>query len=67
MKAASLFLISAAVLIYCGVCPAQPLQGAGDSNEPVNLSDYLRYAALNNAELKAAFEQWKAALVVCQD
>jgi len=26
------------------------------------LQDYLRYAALNNAGLKAAFEQWKAAL-----
>jgi cobalt-zinc-cadmium efflux system outer membrane protein len=26
------------------------------------LSDYLRYAALNNAGLKAAFEQWKVAV-----
>jgi hypothetical protein len=25
-------------------------------------SDYLRYAALNNAGLKAAFEQWKVAV-----
>ncbi len=28
----------------------------------VTLPDYLRYAALNNAGLKAAFEQWKAAI-----
>ena len=26
------------------------------------LADYLRYASLNNAELKAKFEEWKAAL-----
>ncbi|MBW8041724.1 MAG: TolC family protein [Planctomycetes bacterium] len=33
-----------------------------DANSLVNLQGYLRYAALNNAGLKAAFEQWKAAL-----
>ena len=33
-----------------------------DPNNPVSLQDYLRYAALNNAGLKAAFEQWKAAM-----
>jgi len=33
-----------------------------DANDLVSLADYLRYAALNNAGLKAAFEQWKAAL-----
>jgi len=30
--------------------------------ENPTLSDYLRYAALNNAGLKAAFEQWKMAV-----
>jgi outer membrane protein TolC len=30
--------------------------------ENPTLSDYLRYAALNNAGLKAAFEQWKIAV-----
>jgi len=35
---------------------------APDSNGPVKLEDYLTYAALNNAELKAGFENWKAAL-----
>jgi len=37
-------------------------QEAVEPNSPVNLTDYLRIAALNNAGLKASFEQWKAAL-----
>jgi cobalt-zinc-cadmium efflux system outer membrane protein len=37
-------------------------QQPGDANSLVNLQDYLRYAADNNAGLKAAEEQWKAAI-----
>jgi outer membrane protein TolC len=37
-------------------------QEKGEPNVPVSLQDYLREAALNNAGLKAAFEQWKAAV-----
>ncbi|MEE9371057.1 MAG: hypothetical protein V3W45_06260, partial [Sedimentisphaerales bacterium] len=37
-------------------------QQPGDANSLVNLQDYLRYAALHNAGLKAAFERWKAAI-----
>jgi outer membrane protein TolC len=37
-------------------------QEKSEPNIPVSLQDYLRYAALNNAGLKAAFEQWKAAV-----
>jgi len=37
-------------------------QEAVDGNDLQSLADYLRYAALNNAGLKAAFEQWKAAI-----
>jgi len=33
-----------------------------DSNGPVSLLDYLNLAAINNAELKAEFERWKAAI-----
>jgi len=33
-----------------------------DANNLKTLPDYLSYAALNNAQLKAKFEQWKAAL-----
>lgn len=37
-------------------------QEKGEPNIPVRLQDYLRDAALNNAGLKATFEQWKSAL-----
>jgi cobalt-zinc-cadmium efflux system outer membrane protein len=37
-------------------------QQPGDSNDIQTLEDYLRCASLNNAGLKAKFEQWKAAL-----
>ncbi|MHC4693912.1 MAG: TolC family protein [Planctomycetota bacterium] len=37
-------------------------QEKSEPNVPVSLNDYLRYAAMNNAGLKAAFEQWKAAV-----
>ncbi|MBW7991806.1 MAG: TolC family protein [Planctomycetes bacterium] len=37
-------------------------QQPSDTNDLHELADYLRYASLNNAELKAKFEQWKAAL-----
>ena len=42
------------------VCAAE--QPAADVNVPQTLGEYLRQAALNNAGLKAAFEEWKAAL-----
>jgi outer membrane protein TolC len=35
---------------------------ANDANTPRRLEDYLRYAASNNAGLKAAYEEWQAAL-----
>jgi len=37
-------------------------QQPSDTNDLHKLGDYLRYASLNNAELRAKFEQWKAAL-----
>jgi cobalt-zinc-cadmium efflux system outer membrane protein len=51
-------------------CFAESSQDRPDANHalsnaegaPVTLQDYLYYAALNNAGLKAAFEQWKAAV-----
>ena len=42
------------------VAGAQP--PPADGNAPQTLEAYLRYAALHNAGLKAAFEEWKAAL-----
>jgi len=54
--------------IFCMIIVSVAISGTVYSQqtdagtEPlVTLSDYLRYAALNNAGLKAAFEQWKAA------
>jgi outer membrane protein, heavy metal efflux system len=37
-------------------------QQSGDANNLVKLEDYLQYASLNNANLKARFEEWRAAL-----
>lgn len=37
-------------------------QQPGDTNDLQTLQDYLRYASLNNAELKAKFEEWKAVI-----
>lgn len=56
----SAFLIIAAVLN--AMCFASAARKLPDANNLVQLEDYLRYAALNNAALKASFEQWKAAL-----
>ncbi|TKJ36640.1 MAG: sulfonate ABC transporter substrate-binding protein [Planctomycetes bacterium B3_Pla] len=55
-----IFVTVAAVLVLTpsGMASQQP----GDTDDLRILSDYLRYAALNNAGLKATFEQWKAAM-----
>jgi outer membrane protein TolC len=50
--------VAALLLMQCPQVSAQPT----DANDPVTLKDYLTSAALNNAGLKAAFEQWKIAL-----
>ena len=44
-------------------CPVSgEMQSVSDPNVPQTLPEYLKYAALHNAGLKAAFEEWKAAL-----
>lgn len=51
--------------LLCSAVIDEPLYSQhlaiNDSNL-IYLSDYLQYAAINNAGLKAAFEQWKAAV-----
>ena len=37
-------------------------QSPEDANNIIELQDYLEYAALHNAGLEAAFEQWKTTL-----
>ena len=41
---------------------AMAAQQTTDANSPVELQDYLRYAALHNVSLKASFERWRAAV-----
>ena len=61
MKQKSLISVAGAlVLIFVPYLSASEQQS--EPNSPVSLQDYLRYAALNNAGLKAAFEQWKVAV-----
>jgi len=54
---ALVFLVGSTISSAAGV-EAKP----ADANAPQTLRDYLTYAALRNAGLKAAFERWKAAL-----
>jgi outer membrane protein TolC len=51
-----------ALISICAAAYADIGQEPHDGNTPVTLQEYLRYAALNNAGLKAAFEQFKAAV-----
>jgi outer membrane protein TolC len=48
-------MLIAPVFAYGASASEQP----GDANDPVELEDYLTFAALNNAGLQVAFEQWK--------
>jgi cobalt-zinc-cadmium efflux system outer membrane protein len=50
------------LIVLVLMAPVLASQEKGEPNSLVSLQDYLRYAALNNAGLKAAFEQWKAAI-----
>jgi len=49
------------ILIFA-VLPVWASNQQGQQVQLVTLSDYLSYAALNNAHLKSKFQQWKAAL-----
>lgn len=53
--------ISVLIVLFL-IPPVCASQGKSEPNSLVSLQDYLRYAALNNAGLKAAFEEWKAAV-----
>jgi len=63
MKRSITFLFYVLVLIITtSNCFANNSLNLPDANAPVTLQEYLSYAALNNAGLKAAFEEWKSAL-----
>lgn len=57
-----LFLRIMGVILLVSTSPVMASQQSTDTNDLQVLPDYLRFASLNNAELKAKFEQWKAAL-----
>jgi len=50
------------VVILVSILPAMASKQPTDTNDLRTLPDYLRFASLNNAGLKAKFEEWKAAL-----
>jgi len=62
MKPTILYLVAYILTVVTVSCFGDTTQSQSDANSPKQLQDYLRYAALNNAGLKAAFEQWKAAV-----
>jgi outer membrane protein TolC len=53
-------ILSAALFLF--LMSLQVWGQSPDSNGPVSLQDYLNLAVLNNAELKADFEMWRAAI-----
>lgn len=54
-------IITAAFMVFFLSCTLAAEQ-AGDANDLRRVEEYLRYAALNNAGVKAAFEQWRASV-----
>ncbi len=71
MKWSNAFFYCVIILISTASnCFAKSSESISDVNHtlneveggPVTLQDYLSYAALNNAGLKAAFEEWKSAM-----
>jgi len=55
-------VLAMGVIVLVFMPPVEASQRPSDANSLERLEDYLRYAALNNAGLKAAFEHWKAAI-----
>jgi outer membrane protein TolC len=51
-----------AVIVLVFMSSVWASQQPSDANDLQTLQDYLRFAALNNAALRASFAQWKAAI-----
>ena len=56
-----LILVIEFVLLF-SFMPVRASEQAADVNNLETLQDYLRYASLNNAELKSKFHEWKASV-----
>lgn len=50
------------ICLFVSLVSVQVWGQASDANGPISLLDYLNLAAVNNAELKAEFERWSAAI-----
>ncbi len=61
MKQQVLFTVVIVIFTFTP-CLLSSQQPAVDANNLVTLENYLLYASLNNANLKAMFEQWKATI-----
>ncbi|MBN1795112.1 MAG: TolC family protein [Sedimentisphaerales bacterium] len=55
-------IVAALTSVMVLITPALALQAPSDSNDFHTLSDYIRYALLNNPEVESYFQGWKAAL-----
>lgn len=60
MKKQIIFILTAITLVLAQVAGAS--QPPVDANAPIELKDYLAFAAMHNAGLQVAFEQWKIAV-----
>jgi outer membrane protein TolC len=60
MKRQIVFIMMVIALVLAHGAGASELPG--DANAPAELEDYLAFAALHNAGLQVAFEQWKIAV-----
>jgi outer membrane protein TolC len=60
MKRKIILILTAIALVFANSAYAS--EQPSDANAPVELEDYLTFAAMNNAGLQAAFEQWKIAV-----
>ena len=57
------FFLTMMVLVGAGIASvSRATEPVADANAPRTLPAYLRYAAIHNPGLKAAFEEWKGAL-----
>jgi len=61
MKLTVTMLLAGAILVSLSQF-TEASEQPGDPNSMVTLDDYLRYAELNNAGLKASFEDWRSAI-----
>ena len=60
MKRQTIFIVMVIALLLAYSAGAS--ERSGDANDPVELEDYLAFAAMHNAGLQVAFEQWRIAV-----